>query len=285
MRDITAIIPTKDEELNIRRCIESVRELVSRIIVVDSGSKDRTVKIASELGVETVFHEFEYSAKQWNWAFDSCNLSTKWVLRIDADEAFTPELCQEVEWAIDQHEKDDINGFWVSADYFFMGRKLHGRKKKKLIIFKTGMARMEDRRRDAHMILSEGTAIELKNAFEHHDFKDLDTFVRRYNWYATREAQDYVDYAVRGKQDADLSDKMNQKKRNKKFGIYYKAKPFHRAFLLFIYNYYLRGGWRDGKEGMIYHVLSSFWYRFLVDAKIYEYMEKGKEFDELKAID
>lgn len=286
MQDITAIIITKNEETNIVRCLESISGLVRRSVVVDSGSVDETVNLAKQHGADVYFHEFEYYAKQWNWGLDNCEINTKWVIRIDADESFPPALCKEIEKQIQAHDQDNVNGFWMYADYFFLGKKLAhgGKKKKKLMVFKTKLGRIEDRRRDAHTILFEGESIELVNQFEHYDFKDLNNFVARYNWYATREAMDYVDY-VRGKQDAVLTDAANQNVRSKKYGIYYKQKPFRRAFLLFIYEYFVQGGWKDGKEGLIYHVLSSFWYRFLVDAKIYEYMEKGKEFEKLKAVD
>ncbi len=284
MADITAIILTKNEEKNIGRCLDSIKDLVCRSVIVDSGSTDSTIKIAREKGAEVYFHEFEYYSKQWNWGLDNCSINTKWVIRLDADEAFPYELCEEIKQEIIKHNQDDVNGFWMYADYYFLGKKLchGGEKKRKLMVFKTKLGRIEDRRRDAHTVLASGTSIELKHQFEHYDFKDLDNFVRRYNWYATREAQDYIDY-VNGKRDSVLTDKMNQGIRSKKYDVYYKAKPFRRAFLLFIRNYYLKSGWKDGKEGLIYHVLSSFWYRFLVDAKIYEYMEKGKELDELKA--
>ena len=287
MADITAIIMTKNEENNIERCIKSISSLCARVVVLDSGSNDRTVELAQNFGADVYYHEFEYYAKQYNWGLDNCEIKTKWVIRLDADEVFSDELCREIEQKMEEHAEDDVNGFVMYANYFFLGKELKhgGQKKRKLMIFKYGKGRIEDRRRDAHTILSEGTAIELDHQFEHYDFKDLNNFVARYNWYATREAMDYVDY-IRGKTEASLGeDKDNQKKRSLKYGVYYKRKPFFRAFLLFIRNYYLKGGWKDGKEGLIYHVLSSFWYRFLVDAKIYEYTVKGKEFEKLKAID
>ncbi len=286
VKDITAIIITKNEESNIRKCIESINSLVSRTVVVDSGSTDRTVEIAKELGADTYYHEFEYYAKQWNWGLDNCDINTKWVIRIDADECFPPELCKEIEEAVQSHDADDVNGFVMCANYFFLGKKLvHGGKmKNKLMVFKTKLGRIEDRRRDAHTLIFEGRSVELKNKFDHYDFKDLNNFVARYNWYATREAQDYVDY-INGKQESEITDKEIQKGRNRKYGIYYKISPFHRAALNFLRNYILGGGFLDGKEGLIYHVLSSYWYRFLVDAKIYEYTVKGKAFDKLKAID
>ena len=252
------------------------------MIVVDCGSTDRTVELARENGAEVLYHEFEYYAKQFNWGLENGNIDTQWVIRIDADEQFPPELCAEIEREAEAHAADDVNGMTLEAIYFFLGRALtHGSKKRKLMVFKRGKGAIEDRRRDAHTVLSEGRSISLKNRFLHHDFKDLDSFIGRYNWYATREAMDYMDYR-RGKRDADTDDVQIQRKRQKKYGVYYKMPKFLRAFLWFNYNYFLRGGFLDGKEGFIYHVLSSFWYRFVVDAKIYEY-EHGKAFEALKA--
>lgn len=282
MADITAIVLTRNEEVNIERCLNSVRGLCRRMVVVDSGSTDRTVELAKACGAEVFFHEFEYYARQFNWGLDNCGVDTKWVIRIDADEQFPPELCAEIEEQMAAHDGDDVNGMTLEATYFFMGRALtHGSKKRKLMVFKSGIGRIEDRRRDAHTILSRGDSVSLKHNFLHYDFKDLDNFIGRYNWYATREAMDYMDWK-RGRLDADVDDPEIQRKRRKKYGVYYKFPKFLRAFLWFNANYFLRGGFLDGKEGFIYHVLSSFWYRFVVDAKIYEY-EHGKEFEKLKA--
>ena len=80
MNDITAIILTKNEEVNIERCIESIQGLADRIVVVDSGSTDRTIELASRLGAEIYHHEpFEHYAKQFNWALDHVNVRTKWI--------------------------------------------------------------------------------------------------------------------------------------------------------------------------------------------------------------
>ncbi len=282
MADITAIILTKNEEKNIARCLDSIRGLCRRMVVVDCGSTDDTVALAKSRGAEVLFHEFEYYAKQWNWGLDNANIDTRWVIRIDADEQFPQALCDEIEANMRLHDADDVNGFTLEATYFFLGRALtHGSKKRKLMVFKTGLGRIEDRRRDAHTILSEGTSVALRNRFLHYDFKDLDNFIGRYNWYATREAMDYMDWK-RGRVDASVNDAQIEGKRKKKYGVYYRFPKFLRAFLWFNFNYFLRGGFLDGKEGFIYHVLSSFWYRFVVDAKIYEY-EHGKEFEQLKA--
>ena len=282
MADVTAIVLTKNEEKNIERCLKSIQGLCRRMVVVDCGSTDRTVALAETCGAEVFYHEFEYYARQFNWGIDNTGIDTRWIIRIDADEQFPPELCDEIERNIALHDHDDVNGFTLEATYFFLGRALtHGAKKRKLMVFKRGIGRIEDRRRDAHTILSEGESVSLKHNFLHYDFKDLDNFIGRYNWYATREAMDYMDWK-RGRVDASVNDAQIEAKRKKKYGVYYRFPKFLRAFLWFIVNYLFRGGFLDGKEGFIYHVLSSFWYRCVVDAKIYEY-EHGKEFEPLKA--
>ena len=128
MNDITAIILTKNEELNIRRCIESIIGLADRIVVVDSGSTDKTMDIARELGAEIYQHEpFEHYAKQFNWALDHVDVETKWIYRIDADEVVTPELKAEIIQACKDHHDDDVNGLVMKFKVYFMGRFLiHG---------------------------------------------------------------------------------------------------------------------------------------------------------------
>lgn len=124
MNDITVVILTKNEEPNIRRCIESVVNIADRIIVVDSGSVDKTVKIAKELGAEVYEHEFTTHGKQFNWALSNLNIKTPWVFRLDADEAVTPELALEINRECQKHLNDDISGFVMRFKINFMGRFL-----------------------------------------------------------------------------------------------------------------------------------------------------------------
>lgn len=273
MADITAIILTKNEEKNLPDCLRSIQGFCRRAVVVDCGSTDRTVEIAREMGADVYFHEFEYYARQFNWAIDNCGITTEWTFRLDADERVTEELARECEEILN---KGTADGITMEATYFFMGRAInHGlSKKRKLMIFRTGVGRIEDRRRDAHTVLSRGVSVTAKNRFLHHDFKDLSSYINRYNWYATREMLDYVEYTEGGKTDVN-TDEAIRRQRKKKFGLYYKAPMFLRARLWFIYNYIFRLGFLDGKEGYIYHYLECDWYRTLVDAKIKEYQLTG----------
>lgn len=273
MADITAIILTKNEEKNLPDCLRSIQGFCRRAVVIDCGSTDRTVDIAREMGADVYFHEFEYYARQFNWAIDNCDITTEWTFRLDADERVTPQLARECEAILSDGR---ANGVTMEATYFFMGRAInHGlSKKRKLMIFRTGVGRIEDRRRDAHTVLSRGESVTAKNRFLHHDFKDLSSYINRYNWYATREMLDYVEFTEGGGTDVN-TDEAIRRQRKKKFGLYYKAPMFLRAKLWFIYNYIFRLGFLDGKEGYIYHYLECDWYRTLVDAKIKEYQLTG----------
>ena len=288
MASVTAIVLTKNEEKNLGQCLDSIKGFAQRAVVVDCGSTDRTVEIAKEKGADVYIHEFSYYANQYNWAIDNTNITTDWILRIDADERLTPALIEETEKYIasDEAKNGDLNGIVMEADYFFLGRMIkYGlHKKRRIMLFKHGIGRIEDRRRDAHSIISRGYTVQCKNRFMHYDFKDLDTYIRRYNWYATREMRDYLDFK-NGQAAAEVSSKAIAKQRKKKFGLYYRAPKFIRCWLWFIYNYIFRFGFLDGKEGFIYLYFECMWYRMLVDAKIYEQEKTNAPMDDLKALD
>lgn len=106
---MTVIILTKNEEANIERCINSVRGWVERIVVVDSGSTDRTVELAENLDAEVYNHTpFENHGKQFNWALDNLQIDSNWIFRVDADEVVTPELAQEIIESCRLHKDDDV---------------------------------------------------------------------------------------------------------------------------------------------------------------------------------
>ncbi|MDF2943521.1 MAG: glycosyl transferase [Herbinix sp.] len=281
MVDMTVLILTKNESKNIEDCIKTVQGFVKRIVVIDSNSTDDTVTIAKRLGADVYIHKFENYARQFNWGIDNTNITTKWTLRLDADERLTPELCKELEFLMLLHDMDDVNGITMEAWFYFLGKciKHGGSKKRKLMVFKTGVGRIEDRKMDEHTILSAGRSISTKEKFLHYDFRNLDYFIAKMNWYATREMQDYYSY-LECKVKEELQDKHIVKTRKKKFGFYYKFPIFFRSWMLFIYYYFFKLGFLDGKEGFVYHYMYQRWYRCLVDAKIYEQRLTNKPFEE-----
>ena len=285
MADVTAIVLTLNEEANLEACLRSVAGFCRRVVVVDSGSTDRTLEIASRFGADVLSHPFTYYAAQFNWGVDNAGIDTAWTLRLDADERFTEAVCARCEALLAEHGDDDINGVAMESDFFFLGRQMKhgGSKKRKIMLFRTGKGRIEDRRRDAHTILFEGRSVAIRERFLHYDFKDLTSYISRYNWYAIRELQDYLDF--RGGAPIDVNtDERLRRHRRKKFRLYYRAPMFLRAWLWFVYNYYFRLGFLDGREGYLYHFFESYWYRFLVDAKIYEHDKTGAAQEPLRAL-
>lgn len=274
MTDLTAIILTKNEELNIRDCITSIQDLAKRTIVIDSYSQDKTKEIAEGMGAEVYQHEFETHAKQFLYGLDKADIKTKWVLRIDADERLTDKSRKEIQELCEKHAETDVNGIILRFEVTFLGKKLrHGGiyPFKKLLVFKYGKGTIEDRNMDEHIILLEGKSIEAKEDCEHHDFKDLTFFVNKHNWYSSKEVKDYILHKELGNESGKELDKSASLKRFIKFHIYYRLPMGMRAHLYYLYRYYFKMGFLDGKEGKIYAFLQAYWYRYLVDAKIYEY--------------
>lgn len=272
MEDITAIILTKNEAKNLPACIESIKDLVRRIVVIDSYSTDSTVEIAKALGAEVFQHTFENHSKQYKYGEHIAKIQTKWTFRIDADERISEEASREIK-AICQRDDPAITGIIVRFTVEFMGKQLkHGGiyPFRKLLIYKTGKGEIEERAMDEHIVLKEGNAIELKSDSYHHDFKGLTYWVDKHNSYSDREVQDYFRTEQDTQDFGEGLDYTAKFKRWFKFRIYYKLPLGLRAHAYFWYRYYVKCGFLDGREGKIFCFLQAYWYRFLVDAKIYE---------------
>ena len=259
---ISVIILTYNEELNLESCLKSVVDWTDEIFIVDSYSTDKTLEIAKEYGAEIFQHPFENQAQQFNWALDNLEIKNNWILRLDADEYLTPELRREISETLPK-TPGDINGFYLRRRVYFMNRWIkHGGYYPIWLLrfFRYGKARyQEERDVDEHLTLLEGAAGKMKNDFIDDNKKDLIWWIKKHNNYALREAGE----ALSG----------NYGRGGKKF--YYKLPLFLRAFVYFIYRYFLRFGFLDGKEGLIFHFLQGFWYRFLVDSKLYELNKKS----------
>ena len=271
MADITAIILTLNEEKNISECINSIKPVVKRIVVVDSFSTDRTVEIAKELGAEVLQNKWVNYSAQFAFALENASIETQWVFRIDADERLTEKSAKELEELTEKHMQDDVNGIIVRFEVNFMGKRLrHGGiyPIKVLRVFKFGKAHIEIRNMDEHMTLDEGKTVEMKNDCLHQDFKTLHEWIDKHNKYSDREVLDYFD-----RENSQVGSSLSKGARFKrfvKFKIYYKLPMGMRAHLYYWYRYYFKLGFLDGKEGKIFAFLQAYWYRFLVDAKIHE---------------
>lgn len=267
-KDITVIILTKNEEKNIEKCITSAKQIARRILVIDSGSTDDTVSMARANGAEVFFHEWPGHAAQFNWALDHCGIQTTWVFRLDADERISEGLAREIMKKIGKQSAQHVDGFEMRWRVYFMGKWIkHGGTYKPyfLRLFRRGKGRVENKLMDEHIIV-DGRVERLDGSLIHYDYKGLDAWLGKHIWYSQLEVRMY-------QTQGDLSGG-NQIQKQKR-GFYYKLPYFLRARIYFWYRYYIQMGFLDGVEGKIFLFLQAYWYRFLVDARIYEAEKKN----------
>lgn len=277
IKQLAVIVLTLDEERNLPACLQSLDGLDVEIFVVDSGSVDDTVRIAKEAGGHVCHHEFENYAAQRNWAFENLPIKSPWTLCLDADERLTPELREEIAARI-SHSDGGPDGYMMKRRTYFLGKWIrYGGQYPAyhLRLFKTGKGRCEDRLYDQHFLV-DGRVASLKNDYVDIITADLSSWIDRHNRWATLEASEIL--AQKSRQQPlqekvvvpDLFGTPIQRKRFLRSIVYQNFPLFLRPFLFWVYGYVLRLGFLDGMPGLIFHTLQRFWFRFLVDAKIYE---------------
>ena len=287
---IAAIILTYNEEKHISRCINSLKNICEEIFVIDSFSKDRTVEIAKELGAQVYQNPWKNYATQFNWGLKNCPITTEWIWRIDADEFLEGNLGVAMKNTLAKCN-NEVNGIYVRKRIDFMGKPLlHGGwyPSYHLKVWRRGHGECENRWMDEHIRIFDGTTITIEEGNQvDANLNDLTWWTEKHNGYATREMADMLMMEYRlDDRDKEVQAKFwgteEQRKRWLKMK-YIKTPLFLRPFINFNIRYILKGGFLDGKEGFIWHFLQGFWYRFLVDAKIYE-IKKRFGWDDSKKI-
>ena len=274
---LSVLIPTKNEEKNIHKCLESVL-WADEVYIVDSCSTDRTAEIARSRGATVV--PFSWDGKgprKKNWALDHLPWKHDWVLVVDADEEVTPALRDEIAAVVSR--PSTYAAFLIPYHYYFLGRLLrHGAPLWKLILFKQGLARFErmevpevteyDVELHEHPVVR-GPIGRLHAPMIHHDFEDLHHHFQRHNIYSDWEALLRTRYSQRNC-DGEICPRL--------FGSAVERRRFlkhcflnlpGKPWVYFVYSYVLRGGFLDGRPGFIYNVLKAFyWYQ--IGIKRYE---------------
>ncbi len=279
---ISAIVMTYNEERNLRPCLESVKDYIDEIIVVDSFSTDKTEEIAKEYTNKFYKNKFINQAKQFIWAINNINISNEWILRLDADERWTKEGFDELRKIIENNSAD---GIYVKMKIFFMGRFIkHGDFYPNyfLRVYKRTKGTMEDRWMDEH-IKVDGKVIHsnidvIESNYDRQE--NISLWTDKHNKYSTREAIEFlIDKHKIHKIDtvANFFGSKTERKRWMKENVYFKTPLFVRPFIYFFYRYVFKLGFLDGKEGFIFHTLHAFWYRFLVDTKVYQIEKLSKQ--------
>ena len=267
---VTAIVLAHNEERNLPACLESMTAWVEELFVVDSGSTDSTVAIARAWGARVVEHPFEHYGAQRNWALASLPITTPWVLNLDADERVTPELRAAIQEATTRSD-GSIAGYLVARRTVFMGHWIrHGGHYPvwHLRLFRSGRGRCEDRQYDQHFFV-DGRVEKLRGDLIDVFTSDVTTFIRRHLRWAQLEAQEQST-GGEGRIAGRLLGGSPIERRRWFREVYGRLPLFVRPALYFVYRYIIRLGFLDGAEGLVFHLLQAFWYRFLVDAIMYE---------------
>lgn len=278
---IAAIILTKNEEKHIARCINSLKGICNEVFVIDSFSADRTCEIAEELGAKVYKNPWKNYATQFNYGVYQCPIQSEWIWRIDADEFLEGNIGITVKNIL-SNCPTDVNGIYVRKRIDFMGKPLlHGGwyPSYHLKVFRRGHGDCENRWMDEHIRIFDGTTITIEEGNQvDANLNDLTWWTEKHNGYATREMVDMLmmEYGMDAKAQ-EVTPKFfgteEQRKRWLKIK-YIKTPLFIRPFINFFLRYILKRGFLDGKEGFIWHILQGFWYRMLVDAKIFEIKKK-----------
>lgn len=275
MADISVIILTFNEERHIARCINSLKSFAKEIFVVDSFSTDSTVAIALSEGATVFQNKYINQAIQFNWALKKCKISTEWVMRIDADEYILPALSTEISNKLPLLEQS-ISGIFIKRRLIFLNKwiKYGGNYPIWLLrIWRNGKGYCENRWIDEYMKITEGDTAYFEMDFVDENLNSISWWIDKQNNHSTREMIVHFlnKYQIGSKEEVTptITGSPDQRKRLAKH-LYSRFPLFIRPLLLFVYIYFFRCGFIDGYPALIRHFLIVFWYRFLVDAKIYE---------------
>lgn len=262
----SVVILTFNEEANLPRCLKSL-SMCDDVVVIDSGSKDRTRDIAQESGARVFNHSFHSFAQQRNWANESITFSHQWVMHLDADECITPELHREI---LDVCTTNDKSAFLVANRLMFMGKWI-----RHASMYPTYQARLirlgEANFRDA----GHGTTLDravrgvgvLRQPYTHYNFsKGITDWLNRHNKYSSDEARRLLtaDMPLLAalKQTAFGATPESRRQGLKRVADFVPALPLVRFLYLFIWKW----GFLDGRTGLDYCFLMAY-YDFLIRLK------------------
>lgn len=273
---ISVVILTFNEEKNIERTLASVKDWAGEIFVLDSGSSDQTLDIVKRYTDKIFNHEFVNYAEQRNWAQQNLPIAYEWVLHIDADEQVSSELAQSIQ-RVFSGNLSGIDGFLVNRRTLFLGHwiRFGGHYPAyHLRLYRKNKGCCEDRAYDQHFKV-DGPVQKLDGDLLDNVTTDLRRWTLSHERWASQEVQEYL-HAQQQLQPSDKQVRARfwgspiERKRWLRQTLYAGAPLFIRPFIYFFVRYFVLLGFLDGVPGLIFHFLQGFWFRFYIDAKIWE---------------
>jgi glycosyltransferase involved in cell wall biosynthesis len=266
-----------NEEENLPRALECV-QWCDDIVVVDSGSTDRTIEIAEAAGARVEHHPFENWAAQGNWALHNVEYKHPWVYYMDADEILPDALLKEIEHELENVD-DSVAAFRLRYKNFYMDRWLrHATLYPTWItrLLRLGRVSYEERLVNPHPVC-DGEVRELQEHFHHYSFhKGMEHWFAKHNRYSTSEASETMKSWEQDFPKGDLisRDPVKRRRALKLLSMRMPARPF----LKFCYMYFWRRGFLDGYPGLSYCMLQSI-YEAMIVAKVKEQQRAAKGLD------
>lgn len=257
---VTVVIPARNEERNLPECLRRLGRF-ARVVLVDSGSTDRTCEIARAAGAQVV--HFEWNGrfpKKRNWFLRNQRIETPWVFFLDADEFVDDAFCDELARTLPGTAHA---GFWISYTNWFMGRRLlHGETNRKLALFRPDAGEYErideerwsnlDMEVHEHPVLK-GSTGQIGARLDHRDYRGLEHWIRKHNEYSSWEARRLAALRRHGRlDDAALTDRQRRKYRS--IGAWWLPAAY------FVDCYVRRGGFRDGHAGFAYAMVKAIYF-------------------------
>ena len=272
---ITVVVPVKNEEQNLPRCLSALSRF-SEVVVVDSSSTDATQEIARKAGVRLL--NFEWGGrypKKRNWVLLNQELANDWVLFLDADELVDNTFCDAAERAVREGGHD---AYWLNYTNYFLGKQLkHGLPQRKLALFRTGDTLYERIEEDSwsnldmeiheHPIV-DGSVGEIFDTIEHNDDRGIAKFIDRHRDYAAWEARRV---RLLGPPGSDAWSSLTGRQVFK----YRNLAKWWYPWFYFLGQYFGKFGLLDGRAGFLYAFYKA-WYFQTIQLLIKEQQATGE---------
>jgi len=282
--NLTVLILTLNEEVNLPHALRSVAGWADQIIVVDSFSHDRTVEIARSYGAIVYQNEFVNHVHQRNWALEVPKYLHEWVLYIDADEQVTPELRREIDQTL-RTVSEQVAGFEMRRRYIFLGRWLKhgGSYLRTLRLLRLGRSRFVASARAGEYAVVQGKVERLINDLLHHDQRSLAQWIKNQNHDTSCMALKLFDAGGEIKPPR-LGKREIQEGRIRAYlnRLFFRMPLAVNPILRFLIAYFLRGGWLDGWQGFVFCALHPFCVNLLISVKMREFAQSPYALEEAR---